>query len=143
MTTECQDHEQLMDEATTETGAAILAAARNVLSDESKWTRGALARNSEGDEVDYRSPDARRWSAFGAVLAASAADPEDGVLDWEADAKVMTLDRLERNAARLLKADYGSRQRGFVVEFNDHAATTFEDVERLFEDSIRELGRMR
>ena len=45
-------------------------------------------------------------------------DTEDGVLDWESDAMVMALAGLERNAVRLTKADYGSRQRGFLVELN-------------------------
>ena len=125
---ESEEHEELMNEVTAATALAILVVAGNLLSDESKWTRGALARNGEGDEVDCRSPDASCWSAFGTVILGAAPDPEDGVLDWEADATVMALDCLERNAARLLKTDYGSRQRGFVVEFNDRPATTFEDV---------------
>ncbi|MYD97911.1 MAG: hypothetical protein F4X98_11075 [Gammaproteobacteria bacterium] len=131
----------LIDEVTAETAVAILLAARDLLSDESKWTRGALARDSKGDEVDCMSPDASYWSAFGAVLVASAADPEDGVLDWDADATVMALERLERNAASLLRVDYGPRRRGFVVEFNDRPATKFQDVMSLFEGAINERQR--
>ena len=88
-----------------------------------------------------RSPDATCWSAFGAVSLSAAPGPEDGALDWEADATVMAFDCLERNAARLLKADYGSRRRGFVVEYNDSPATTFEDVVSLLEGSINEWHR--
>ena len=138
---ESEEHGELMNEVTAATALAILVAARDLLSDESKWTRGALARNGEGDEVDCRSPDATCWSAFGAVSLSAAPDPEDGVLDWEADATVLALDCLERNAARLLNADYGSRQRGFVVEFNDSPATTFEDVVSLFEGAIGDWNR--
>ena len=141
MIMELDEHEELIDEVTAATAVAILVAARDLLSDPSKWTRGAPARNGEGDEVDCRSPDATCWSGYGAVMLGAAPDPEDGVLDWEADATVMALDCLERNAARLLKADCGSRQRGFVVEFNDSPATTFEDVVSLFEDSINEWRR--
>ena len=140
---ESEEHRKLMEEVTAETAIATLAAAWDLLSDASKWTRGALARDRAGGEADCMSPDATCWSVFGAALVASAADPEDGVLDWEADARLMALDCLERNAARLLNADYGSRRRGFVTEFNDHADTTFRNVVSLFDDSINELERMR
>ena len=135
---ERDEHGELMEEVTAATAVAILVAARNLLSDESKWTRGAQARNGEGDEVDARSPDATCWSAFGAVMLGAAPDPEDGVMDWDAEATVMALDCLERNAARLLNAGYGPRRRGFVAEFNDSPATTFEDVVSLLEGSINE-----
>lgn len=45
----------------------ILKQARELISDERRWTRGELARDSEGHEVDEDSPSAACWCSVGAV----------------------------------------------------------------------------
>lgn len=39
-----------------------------LLSDESKWTQKAMARNRSGEEIELRSPNACKWCLFGAIL---------------------------------------------------------------------------
>lgn len=41
--------------------------AHELLSDESKWTQKALARNSKGDYCFEQSPDAVQWCTVGAI----------------------------------------------------------------------------
>jgi hypothetical protein len=46
--------------------------AEDLLAPPRRWTRGAFARAGDGHEVHYLDPDARRWSAAGAVLRTGA-----------------------------------------------------------------------
>ena len=50
---------------------SVLRAARDLLSDKSRWTSGAYARDDRGDSVSCHSRDARRWCVVGAVMRSS------------------------------------------------------------------------
>jgi len=46
----------------------ILRAARELISDPAKWTQGAYARSSKGEELYYgNNPEAVCWCAYGAL----------------------------------------------------------------------------
>jgi len=49
----------------------IMERARSLLADEKHWCRGALARDEGGRQVDPTDAIARRWCAFGALVAAA------------------------------------------------------------------------
>lgn len=40
---------------------------QELLSDESKWTKGEMARNIDGDQVGYDNPTAVCWCLLGAI----------------------------------------------------------------------------
>jgi hypothetical protein len=48
----------------------VLVAAKARISDPAKWTKGACARNADGDTVDIYDRRACQWCSMGAILAA-------------------------------------------------------------------------
>jgi len=50
---------------------------RELLSDETKWTRGALARNAQGIRVAPDASDATAWCVIGALRRCYGRDPTD------------------------------------------------------------------
>lgn len=50
------------------TAADILRGARGLLSDESRWTQGTMARASDGYRCSPQSPGAACWCMIGAVI---------------------------------------------------------------------------
>ena len=49
----------------------IVEGARALVEDENHWCRGALARDGSGRQVDPTDATARRWCAYGALVAAA------------------------------------------------------------------------
>jgi hypothetical protein len=49
------------------TVVTILQEARDLIADQSRWARGALAQDKDGNSVEPWSPTAVRWCALGAA----------------------------------------------------------------------------
>ena len=49
----------------------IIERGRALIADENRWCRGALARDESGRQVDPTDAVARRWCAYGALVAAA------------------------------------------------------------------------
>ena len=56
---------------TNEHTIQVLSQAKDTLSDASKWTQGAVARDKHGEEAHFNSPDAVCWCILGAIYKAS------------------------------------------------------------------------
>lgn len=100
-----------------ETASARLRAARKLIADPSKWTKGWFARDAKGVMASLDDPQAVCFCAIGAIAATSATDSE-------------TVQALTRQAMA----------RGFasVPDFNDHETTSHADVLALFDAAIAE-----
>lgn len=81
-----------------------LKVAQNLISDESKWTQKAYARNKKGQVVGARNKEACSWCSLGALSVAAPM----GSSAW-----IRASDYLDRAAARLSKKSVN------VWEFND------------------------
>jgi hypothetical protein len=82
-----------------------------VLSDESKWTKGAFARDTEGKEVPAEDEKAVRWCLVGAAIKCRK--------DY----------KLFRHP---ILTDWWEWKPGFsIVRFNDADTTTFKDIRRV------------
>ena len=103
----------------------ILRKARELLSDESRWTKGVSARDEALREAYPRSALAVCWCATGAVLKASG--PPSSRMDSH------PVLRLEQT----LHAAYGPGR--YVQGFNDDESTTHADVLALFDLTIERL----
>ena len=55
-----------------------LRAARETLSDPTRWTQGAYARSASGRRLWFESPSAVCWCAYGALGKHSGLHPEEG-----------------------------------------------------------------
>ena len=85
---------------------------RELLSNETKWTKGANARNRSTCPCDPCSPDAVSWCLYGAFLAC-----------YRADEVEFPIDVLLRSEMGLVNA----------IKLNDEPTTTFEDIKVLVE----------
>lgn len=56
----------------------IIAAARELISDPKRWTRGAYARNEQGAACGARNPAAVCWCASGALIKCGGGAPFAG-----------------------------------------------------------------
>jgi len=83
--------------------------AHEVLSDESKWTRGELARNNTGDACDETSSLACQWCIVGAIFVAYP----------------LTDENIAANKKIQNKLDTSAH------DWNDDPTTTFDDVRNL------------
>ena len=97
--------------------AAILTEARNILSSKEKWTQGADARNAAGDSTDLYGSDAVCFCLLSACLLArqriTGVGSRMSSLSWLHD----------RHHER-----FPDWPRDSVDAWNDHPATTYEDV---------------
>jgi hypothetical protein len=98
----------------------IIDAVLDLLSDESKWTKGCFARNTDGDSVSPESAEACCWCLDGAIIRCFADSPDDTAAH---DAIWWTL--LEACNQPSTCADSG------IAGFNDYSKTTYEDVREL------------
>jgi hypothetical protein len=94
----------------------VLAEALNLISDESRWTQGSMARDNNGYPVKPRDPRAASWNILGAVAYCSNSfgliDPSlirylDDFLDWKYPRDPTTIE------------DQPGRYNG-VCDFNDY-----------------------
>lgn len=100
-----------------------LIQARELLSDESKWGKGALAVNHNGHYVNPHNVDACRWCLAGAIAKVS---PDDGT--YIADvinpiAEVFGLENWEE-----------------IADFNDSDMTSHEHILALLDRNIERLA---
>lgn len=104
-----------------------LIAARELLSDEKRWTRGVYARDADGDGRAAASPNAVCWCSMGAVGKITN-HPSPGHFD--------SINRLLLIALRELGFTHRS-----IGAFNDDLATSHADVLAVFDRAIeRERG---
>lgn len=92
----------------------VLVSARELLSDEKRWTKGASARDATGDDVDPRSERAVCWCVVGAVVKS-------------------TLGMLHQEAALNQVHDVVDEP---IPEFNDAPTSTHADVLRALDAAI-------
>lgn len=92
----------------------VLVAARELLSDEKRWTKGNLAHDVDGDDVRPRSKHAVCWCVMGAVQKFSLGTWHQG------------------GALNRIHGVVG----GSIPEFNDAPTTTHADVLRVLDAAI-------
>lgn len=85
---------------------------RELLSDESKWTKGFYARNAHGAIRPSKSEEAVSWCILGAIEKCYGGKKADGVF-------------------LRIEAAYPSKLYSCVDDWNDSKKTKFEDVKRL------------
>ena len=104
----------------------ILKAAREILQDEKRWTKGYFARTAAGDRVESCNKAAVCYCAMGAIdkAAVEAREPRFGVGDDAIDA--------------LAKFLPDGHQKS-VASFNDNPKTTHAEVLALFDQAIAKL----
>lgn len=95
----------------------ILVAARELLSDEKRWTKGAGARDVRGKEVRSRHPPAVCWCMAGALNKVIE-------VPWPPEALMSVIDLLQTMIS------------GGIIAFNDNPATTHADVLRALDAAI-------
>jgi hypothetical protein len=98
----------------------ILEKARELISDESRWTKGEFAINAKGEFVDIMSPEACKFCADGALMR--VATGEGGLRD--------------KNYGRAFKKLCAVTPSGFgsIISFNDKA--THVQVLEVFDRAI-------
>ena len=87
---------------------------KELLSDESKWTQGCMARDEHGYSVDSVNKSAASWCLAGA--AQKCYPPGLNYL------------------GAMSKLDSYIPGTAGVITFNDHAGTTFADIQRLLQE---------
>lgn len=89
---------------------------RELLTDESKWTKGSSARYDNNFVCLPASEDAVKWCLMGALVKCYSYTPES-----------YTIQEKMRN--------YTIKTKGFynIVYFNDHGSTKFEDIKTLID----------
>lgn len=95
----------------------ILTKAKNILSDEDKWTKYTWARDSNGDPCAPAGKLAVKWSIDGAMFKAAHE------LGYSPDEAAACLDILSRHAGRMMLKwhDLGTRKFKHVTELLDLA----------------------
>ncbi len=98
----------------------ILEKARELISDESRWTKGEYARDDRGQDIEFNDPGACAFCALGAVLVASGAEDD--------------CDSVTADADRRLTQEVGGSFINDVARFND--SHTHAEVLALFDRAI-------
>lgn len=91
---------------------------QDILTDESKWTRGTDARDADGESVDWASPKAVCWCLNGAIQAAYGRGGQAKV--------AMVRDILKQR--KKIKFSQG------IGPWNDSSRTTFKQVQKLIKE---------
>lgn len=93
---------------------------KELLTDESKWTRGISARNSIGKPIAFDSPLATCWCLIGAYIKCYPGE----------------VDLTNPNSVyqKLIKAVKTKTPFIGISVFNDHPQTTFADIRKLIEE---------
>lgn len=98
---------------------ALLRAARELLSDERRWTKQTMARDRWGITIKVDSTAAASFCSLGAIERSKTFD-EDALVACEALEQVI----------------YDHQQELSVSEYNDHDKTTHADVLDRFDEAI-------
>jgi len=86
----------------------------DILCDESKWTKGALAKDKNGNKVDIHCPDAVCYCIMGAF--GKAREFKNSIHKvWDSIYNI-----------------YGNKYKD-IPDFNDSSDTTFEDIKKVLE----------
>lgn len=96
-----------------------------ILTDESKWTKGCVARNRLGDSVLASSPKACRFCLAG-VISRLAGDKGYGEV---------IRGILSEEISRAYPGRVGTLAWFILEQFNDHPDTTFADVMKVIQDA--------
>ena len=121
----------------------ILTHARDLINDETKWTRNCEAINSHGKESPINAEESVAWCAVGALKCVSDEEIYDTLTqDYDITPKVKTIVNLM--ATLITKSPYESEldlERTYsidvsiVSDFND--ANTHAEVIELFDETIK------
>ena len=103
----------------------FLREVRAQIEDENRWTKGALARDSDGRPRDPTGESATCWCLAGAVIVAVDRAYVDDI--------IRLLDRCVPNGPWGLAAEHP------YVRYNDHDDVTHADVLRLLDQAIEEV----
>jgi hypothetical protein len=101
----------------------VLREARELLSDEKRWTRGSFAKNALGIDVEPTSDSAACFCAHGALLRAAGGD--------DTCSGLVFAELALRDAARVI---FGNSS---IVEVNDHRPDGHAGVLSLFDSAIK------
>jgi len=102
---------------------------QEILTDESRWTKGVDARCQTDDEVDWASKDACRWCLDGAaMLAVAECKPEVFETAFRTVWAALT-------KAAVDHLGYESDEFS-VLQFNDNDDTDFDDVKSVLKRAI-------
>lgn len=96
----------------------ILRAARELLSDPTRWCKAAMARTEEGIKVEPDDPRACRWCSYGAIRKVCG------------ELRSIDTEELISGVCQLRTGGYG------FVTFNDRSGTSHKDVMDLFDAAI-------
>lgn len=91
---------------------------RELLSDKSKWTKRAYARNAKGEKIESWNPDAVCFCLKGAINRCYQDSTEHALV----------ADKVENAIARKDGFNIG------IACFNDRESTTFSDIKKLVEE---------
>jgi hypothetical protein len=95
--------------------------AKDILTDQSRWTRGAFARDEHGKMCDPEDDEARSWCVFGALRRA--------YLD------TFELENAMRAVAQNIPPLKGYGASIAIMYWNDYPSRTFEDVRKVIEQA--------
>jgi hypothetical protein len=99
-----------------------------VLTDESKWTKGHYAINTDGDVISAMAPEAVQYCFIGAIRKAAGDD-------WEAKIK-----QAHTIATSLGYIHPDSHEPfGSLICFNDNPDTTWDQVKKIIELTDKEV----
>lgn len=121
----------------------VLKAARELLSDESKWTQGDLVRAADGRYLDdVHSPEAACFCLVGGIDRSLPPIPrrkEDSidVLDAWHDLRSRSLKTVSRAIRSLTDSVYNEPS---IPRFNDDPGTTHEDILKVLDEAIKDAG---
>lgn len=104
----------------------VLVATDELLSDESKWTKRAAAKDGNGSSLLPNDPGACCWCFIGALEKAGGGDH---LLCWYVRQHICETIR-------------GFDGHGSLVTWNDQKSTTFEDVKRVLREAIEAIPAM-
>lgn len=132
----------------SDTVLAILRSARKLLSKNGNWTKGNLARDSDGIVVDVTDPSACKFCLMGAIYVAAhrqgIVQPTESNAEFYGEFDVGGLLFGVTTALRPFVPEYFGSTTSipfrFLWRFNDHEDTTQLDVIAALDDAIASLS---
>lgn len=119
----------------------ILKAARELLSDEKRWTKGRYARDAQGNPTPTHAVDAVCWCPEGALVKFSAAEKDASINSIIVDEALLGAFR----AVAATSAEYdeipGVIFQSQLWPWNDAPERTHAEVLQRFDDAIIRLSR--
>jgi len=100
----------------------LLEKARELISDPARWTKGAVARDLNGEPIEEFSSDAVCFCSIGVVSS------------------VANCLGLFNSTTHLLDRCAGKRGYPNILSFNDAPTTTHEDIVSLFQEAINDAS---